>query len=94
MPNDPGPTVRLQVTPVGAAQAAPQSAIQADSGVTYIADGVPVSPEAVPTATVGYPVYTRPYYYPAYPSYYPYYAPVGVSIGFGYYGGGHHGHWR
>lgn len=82
MPNDPGPTIALQVSPAGASAAAPQA--------PYPAEG-----------TVGAPVYAAPHpvYAPvpvyATPSPYYYgrpYAPVGVSLNFGFYGG--HRHWR
>ena len=97
MPNDPGPTIRLQMTPVGASNRAPSTTTYTtvDAG-SYAAMPVEVSPVAVPTASVGYPVY--PVYSQPYPYYAPYgygygYAPVGVSIGLGYYGGGgHYGH--
>jgi hypothetical protein len=50
------------------------------------------------------PVYPAPGYYPPYPAYpyyppypayapYPYYGWPAVSIGFGYWGGGHYGYW-
>jgi uncharacterized protein YcfJ len=106
MPNDPGPNVRLNVSPVGASSAAPYD----DQGVvTAPAVGQPVGQiVGVPTTSVAptyyapAPVYYAPapaYYAPAYyaPSYYP---PVSLSLGFGFYGGGGHwgrhhgGHWR
>ena len=88
MPYDPGPTIRLQLSPIGSNATAP-STFTAESGATYAPQAVMVSPVAVPTATLGYPVYS------AYPAYYrPYYYnpyPVSLSIGLGYYGGyGHH----
>ena len=89
MPNDPGPTVRLQVSPVGAY--GPTSEIVSVPGV-------------VASTTTMYPAYqTYPAYpayaaYPAYYSAYPYYSPVGISLGFGFGGGWgghrHGGHWR
>lgn len=87
MPNDPGPSIALQVTPVGTAQAAPDSGYEGQPGQAV---GVIVGQPA-PVAV--YP----PAYPPAYPVYYPnyYYPPVGVSLGFGFFGGGgHHRHWR
>jgi uncharacterized protein YcfJ len=98
MPQDPGPTVRLQVTPVGA-QAAPAAALSES--------GQGVAPQQVYTQ----PVYTQPVYsapvvvaaapvvYAApYPVYYgqPFYPPIGVSLNLGWRGGGGggHRHWR
>ncbi|MFC5520971.1 glycine zipper 2TM domain-containing protein [Polaromonas jejuensis] len=85
MANDPGPYVRLQVTPVGAVTPAPQPQ-------TYI-EPAPVQQQPVYVQPVAYPAYyPQPYY--AQP-YYPYYAPIGLSLSFGYSRGfgGHH-HWR
>ena len=82
MPNDPGPTIALQVTPTGATQAAADTVYVDQPGQAV---GVIVGQPA-PAAV-----------YPAYPVYYPnyYYPPVGLSLGFGFYGGGgHHRHWR
>jgi uncharacterized protein YcfJ len=90
MPNDPGNTIALQVTPADTlAQAPADNAYAAQSGPSGQAVGVIVGQPA-PVAT--YPAYP----YPAYPAYYPnyYYPPVGVSLGFGFFGGGHHHHWR
>jgi len=86
MPNDPGPTIALQVAPVGTQAQAPVSTAQ------------PVyqqQPEYVQQAPVVYTQQTilQPYY--AQPVYVPrYYPPVSLNLGFGYWGGGHHGHWR
>ncbi|MEO6972937.1 MAG: glycine zipper 2TM domain-containing protein [Rhodoferax sp.] len=85
MANNPGPTVPLQISPVGT---------QAPTAGNYGAapmDGsqVVVAPTYYP-APVAYPVY--PAYYPPYP----YYSPVGVSLNFGfggYYGGHYGGHY-
>lgn len=88
MANDPGPYVRLQVTPVGAIPAAPQADVQQGY----------VQPSAQPIYTQ--PAYAQPVYVQpavAYPGYYsrPYYPPVGISLNFGYSRGGHgHRHWR
>ncbi|WP_395688085.1 glycine zipper 2TM domain-containing protein [Caenimonas koreensis] len=92
MPYDPGPTIRLQVSPISSNNIGPSSVVTSEAGVTYGPQAVMVSPAVVSTATVGYPVYYRPAYYsPAY--YNPY--PVNLSIGLGYYGGGYgHRHWR
>ncbi|MHB1249461.1 MAG: glycine zipper 2TM domain-containing protein [Polaromonas sp.] len=94
MVNDPGPYVRLQVTPVGAVLPAPQpyQPAPASQPQTYIQP-----------APVQQPVYVQPVAYPAYypqpyygPSYYaPYYSPIGLSLSFGYsrgYGGSGRGY--
>lgn len=97
MANDPGPYVRLQVTPVGAVNTAPQpqtysqqapQPAYAQPPVTY------VQPVAAPVIYQSSPVYYPQAYY-ARPYYAPYYAPIGLSLNFGYsrgYGG--HRHWR
>lgn len=88
LPYDPGPTIRLQVTPISDAQpAAPGYAAAAPIG-TVVGTAAPV---VIPPAPV-YPVYPayayRPYPYYAYP-------PVAFSLSLGYIGGrGHHRHWR
>ena len=103
MPNDPGPSIRLQLSPVGAA---PQNTYQTTTGdIMSAPPGIQSVPAVVASSTVVYPAYYpaapayyQPYapaYYPSYyPGYYPsYYAPVGVSLGFGFgYGGGWGGH--
>ncbi len=79
---DPGPYVRLQVTPVGAVSQQPQP-LQPQA---YAEQPVYVQP--VLAAPVVYPAYyPRPYYYG--PAYYP---PIGLSLNFGYSRGYHH--WR
>jgi uncharacterized protein YcfJ len=102
MPYDPGPTIRLQVSPVGsngpdADRAAPGYGY--GYGDANAQQPMVVAPpvQSTAVATVGYPVYApAPAYYPAYPYYPSYYPPVGVSLGFGFYGGGRggHRHWR
>jgi uncharacterized protein YcfJ len=106
MPNDPGPTIQLQLTPVGgaAASGAPAAAAQGTGGVVT---APPIGPQAVSgqpigqivgttTTTTSYPVAAAPAYYPAYPAYYPayyspyYYPPIGLSLSFGYSSGYHH----
>jgi uncharacterized protein YcfJ len=97
MPYDPGPTIRLQVSPVGVSDQPQQFmphagqpphpvviAPSVHSGVTYVQ----------PPVVVPYPAY--PVAYPAYPAYRPYYPPVGLSLnfGYGYSRGGHHHHNR
>jgi hypothetical protein len=84
MPNDPGPSVRLQVTPVGATEPAPAYAPPV-AGPTVIEQGqvgVPIT-AVYPAAYPAYPVYApRPYYYP----------PISLSFGYVHHGG--RGHWR
>jgi uncharacterized protein YcfJ len=97
MPYDPGQTVRLNISPVGTA--APVGAgQQALVTAPPIADGTAVAaapaPQVVvqqPATTVVYPSYVYPA--PYYPSYW--YPPVSLSLGYVWYGGGHHHrHWR
>ncbi|MGH8829466.1 MAG: glycine zipper 2TM domain-containing protein [Polaromonas sp.] len=94
MASDPGPYVRLQVTPVGAMPPSPQPVQPAQPAQpqTYI-QPAPVQ-QAVYVQPVAYPAYyAQPYYAPSY--YAPYYPPIGLSLNFGYsrgYGGHHH--WR
>jgi hypothetical protein len=81
MQHDPGPTLAMQIGPVGAMDNAQQRQ-------TYAAD-IPVYEEPAPLvlAQPTYPVYyPRPYYYP----------PVSLNFGLGYWGGGYRGHrhWR
>lgn len=87
MPQDPGPYVRLQVTPVGGSVAAPPPPVQAPVSTTTVIQ----QPTTYVQPAVVYPapvVYPASYYYP----------PVGVSLNFGYYRGFHGGyyghHWR
>lgn len=84
MPNDPGPTVQLQILPVGSLPPPPAQPLYAPPQMT--APVGYVAPAAVYTTDYGY--YAQPYY--ARPSY----APVGVSLNFGYHGGSHGRHWR
>jgi len=83
LPYDPGPTIRLQVTPISSLG----SPLQDEPAAGTVA----AMPVIVPPAPV-YPVYPayayRPYPYYAYP-------PVAFSLSLGYIGGrGHHRHWR
>lgn len=104
-PNDPGPSIRLQLAPVGAA--APSNPYPVASGEGMSAPPGTVSvPGVVASSTTVYPGYATTVYpayaAPAYPAYYPryypgyypaYYAPVGLSLGFGFSSGwGHHHH--
>lgn len=92
MPNDPGPFVRLQVTPVGAMQQPPSQPpsttyIQPDGQSGVVTQQVITQPLVVAAAPV--------VVYSAYPGYYarPYYPPVGVNLNFGW-SNGHGRHWR
>lgn len=78
MPYDPGPTIQLQVSPAGAGtqMAQPTSPIVTQQPVYVQSPPVVVAPPVV------YPGY--------YAAPYPYYSPIGISLGFGYWGGGHH----
>jgi uncharacterized protein YcfJ len=98
MPYDPGPTIKLQVTPVSSSEpapapdmaAAPSQAAYAQDGVAQpavVAGAQPVGVAPVYSAYPAYPVYAAP----AYPAYW--YPPVSLSLGFGWWGGGHGGHW-
>jgi uncharacterized protein YcfJ len=102
MPYDPGPTIRLQLTPVAGNNMAPAETMpQASGGApvgVILADQSQSSYPAYPTypAYTTYPAYPAPPVYPAY-GYYPrpYLAPIGISLGIGYSGGHrHHRHWR
>jgi uncharacterized protein YcfJ len=83
MPYDPGPTIQVQVSPSGAS--GQQQMAQPTSPVVT---QQPVYVQQQPTVIVAPAVY--PGYYAA-P--YPYYSPIGISLGFGYWGGGGH-HFR
>lgn len=91
MPQDPGPTVQLQVTPVGAAAPQPPAyaapAAQAAPATTTVIREV----VTVPGPVVYQHTYPPAYYYAPRPYYYP--APVGISLNFGY-RRGHRHHWR
>jgi uncharacterized protein YcfJ len=83
MPYDPGPTIRVQVTPVSESQ--PMDGVQ-----TAVAPA-PVYVQQTPS--VVYPAYgyPAPAYYPYYARPYGYYPPVSISLGY-VWGGGHHWH--
>jgi hypothetical protein len=99
MPDDPGPTVRLQVSPV-AQGSVPAPGIAGAVSAPPVQGVIAAQPAIVATApaVVPAPVYVQPYpVYPAYPYpvYRPYYPPVGISLGFVFRGGhGGHRHWR
>jgi uncharacterized protein YcfJ len=80
MPQDPGPTLQLQVTPVG-------SAATATATDNYLAQGQVIDAQAgqVLVMQPGYPVYAAQ----------PYYPPISLSLGLGYWSGFRgHGYWR
>jgi uncharacterized protein YcfJ len=70
MPSDPGPTVRLQITPVGASMPPP---VQQGYMAPVVNETIYAEPAAVPV----YPVYEPRPYYRTYP-------PIGVNLNFGY----------
>jgi uncharacterized protein YcfJ len=80
MPQDPGPTIQLQVAPVGMAstQSYNQSYNTAPSNAPIVYD----SPPVVMVAPAAYPLYPQPYYYGR-----PYYPAVRVDLEFGSRGG-------
>ena len=78
MPQDPGPTLQLSVSPVGA-----QSQTQSYQG--NVGSLPPVYQQA-PVIVQAQPVY-QPYYV------HPYYPPIGLNLDFGFWGGGGH-RWR
>ena len=97
MPQDPGPQVQLQVTPVGVAQPGPTANAQIYSAPVYSA---PVYSAPVYAAPVLAPVViTQPVYITSgtqwYPSYYryPYRPRVGVDLHYSH-SWRHHDHWR
>jgi len=102
LPYDPGPTIQLQVSPLGSGAASPAPA----AGAVVTAPPVAVAPQQVavapPPVVVPAPqpiVYQSYPAYPAYPAYAPYpvyrpYFPVGISLGFGFGGHRHHHHRR
>ncbi|MGZ5271309.1 MAG: glycine zipper 2TM domain-containing protein [Ramlibacter sp.] len=89
MPYDPGPSIRLQVTPVGAAGTMDQ---QAPSSATNVVPGpVTVAPQPLVTSTVVVPPTYAYYPYPyPYPYYRPYYPAVSLNLGYVYHGGHRH----
>ncbi len=90
MASDPGPSIQLQVSPVGAS-APPPTIASANAGpqTVYVQQ-----PNVIAAPAVGYYDYYGSYYAPyPYPNPYPY---IGLSLGFGHWGGfrggGHHWH--
>lgn len=102
MPYDPGPTIRLQLTPMASTEPAPAPTVAAESGSSGTPIGVIVGTPGqtvIQSSTTVYPAYAPAYpvAYPAYPAYYyprPYYyapiAPIGFSLNLGYSRGWHH----
>ncbi len=82
MASDPGASIRLQVSPVEVGAQAP-AGVSADSG----AQAVYLPPATVVmTPATAYPGYYYPPYYP------PYFPLMGLSLRFGFGGGGHRWH--
>jgi len=83
LPYDPGKTIALQVSPAGA-----NAPTTAPTSITTTTQPVYVQPASVVVTPAVYPVY--------YPQ--PYYPPIGIQLGFGYWGGHPRGpgphHWR
>lgn len=104
MPYDPGPTVRVQVTPMAmnesqqpaatTVEAEPRTAAPGTAVGVIVGQPTVVGPAYPATYPAAYPVY--PVAYPAYPAYYyprPYfYPPIGLSLGFSFSGHRHHRH--
>ena len=80
LPQDPGPTIQLQVTPVGA----PRS------------DAAPEGPPQVVSSNTVTTVVTQPrvVYVPATTYYNPWPVYTNINMGWGWGGGHRHGHWR
>jgi uncharacterized protein YcfJ len=81
MPYDPGPTIRVQVSPVSASDTTAPPDAQ-----TIAAAPAPAPVYATQTPSVVYPAYAYPAYYPGYYAR-PWYPPVTFSIGYVYHGG-------
>jgi uncharacterized protein YcfJ len=106
MAQDPGPYVRLQVTPVGALNSgsapAPQPAFPAQQVQPAQPQTYYQQAPSQPGYVVQQPVYVAPVVVESYSTYYPrpyypqhYYRPYyGPSVSFGYSRGFGHGHWR
>lgn len=90
MPQDPGPTLRLQVSPVGAAGAPPVEYASPAPVYQPVYQDVPQAfiINQQPVVVPGTVVYPAAYYRPYYP-------PVGISLNLGYSRGYYgHRHWR
>jgi uncharacterized protein YcfJ len=87
MPQDPGPTVRLQITPISAAPP-----VDPNSGVipaTVATAPMVIGPPVQTVITTATPVVVPQYYYHR-----PYYPNVSLHLGYVRGGHRHHGHWR
>lgn len=103
MPNDPGPTIALQVLPVGAqtqTQAPTASSLPSPAAQAYLQkqpDYVQPAPVVYTQQTIVQPYYVQPaYVQPFYsgPVFAPRYHPsISLNLGLGH-GGRHHRHWR
>jgi uncharacterized protein YcfJ len=83
LPQDPGPTIQLQVTPVGAPRSENTSETPAPVVASSTVTTISTQPRVVYVPT---PAYYGGAWAPAYPVF---------STGWGWSGGGHrHGHWR
>ena len=71
MPNDPGATVQLQITPVGASTSYPAYAGQAP-----VVQQTYIQPAVIESRVIYQPYYPRPYFYP----------PVHLNFGHGHWG--------
>lgn len=98
LPYDPGPTIRLELTPM-AGTTAPLADAPTSSGPPGTAVGVIIGTPMAQPIMAAPPVAYTSYYpaYPAYPYYYGrpyYYPPVGLSLNFGFSSGHRHHHHR
>lgn len=82
LPQDPGPTIQLQVTPVGAPR----------SEAPPMGDATPVN--VVATAPAAVVVQSAPVVYTSYPVYRPWPVYTSVNLGWGYARPYGHRHWR
>ncbi|MEI6761393.1 MAG: glycine zipper 2TM domain-containing protein [Betaproteobacteria bacterium] len=82
MPSDPGPTVKLQISPISATSPSQPPVTSAVQGETQVREVVVVERPTYVTTHRSH--YIRPY---------PYYAPIGLNLEFGYPFSGHR-HWR
>jgi len=102
LPQDPGPTIRLDLTPMAGAAQPPvaEAPVSRDPGAAVgviVGTPPPAQPvmSAPPVAYTTYPAYPAypAYAYPAYPAYYArpyYYPPIGLSLNLGFSSGHHH----
>jgi len=83
MPNDPGPTVKLQISPISAASPIQTPMVSTMQPETSVREVVVVERPTYVTAQRGH--HARPY---------PYYAPISLNLAYGYPTYPGHGHWR